>query len=102
MIQIENISVKQKYSISLWFNKDYTKENIIFGEDETMAPAELKAAEKIELLTIKECAEAVNGLSEHTVRQLIAQGKLPHIRTGAGKRGKILVPKAALLEYFGG
>lgn len=34
MIQIENISVKQKYSISLWFNKDYTKENIIFGEEE--------------------------------------------------------------------
>ncbi|NDO20367.1 hypothetical protein FMM68_11985 [Lachnospiraceae bacterium MD329] len=33
MIQIENISVKQKYSISLWFNKDYTKENIIFGEE---------------------------------------------------------------------
>lgn len=35
MIQIENISVKQKYSISLWFNKDYTKENIIFGEEES-------------------------------------------------------------------
>lgn len=34
MIQIENISVKQKHSISLWFNKDYTKENIIFGEEE--------------------------------------------------------------------
>ena len=34
MIQIENISVKQKYSISLWFNKDYTKENIILGEEE--------------------------------------------------------------------
>lgn len=34
MIQIENISVKQKYSISLWFNKDYRKENIIFGEEE--------------------------------------------------------------------
>lgn len=34
MIQIENISVKQKYSISLWFNKDYTKENIIFGTEE--------------------------------------------------------------------
>ena len=34
MIQIENISVKQKYSISVWFNKDYTKENIIFGEEE--------------------------------------------------------------------
>lgn len=33
MIQIENISVKEEYSISLWFNRDYTKENIIFGEE---------------------------------------------------------------------
>lgn len=34
MIQIENISVSDKYSISLWFNKDYTKENILFGKEE--------------------------------------------------------------------
>ena len=33
MIQIENISVNEKYSISLWFNKDYTKENFIFGKE---------------------------------------------------------------------
>lgn len=33
MIQIENISVSEKYSISLWFNKDYTRENIIFCEE---------------------------------------------------------------------
>ena len=76
--------------------------NNIAVDDENKAPTEPKATEKIELLTIKECAEAVNGLSEHTVRQLIAQGKLPYIRTGAGKRGKILVSRAALLEYFGG
>lgn len=38
MIQIENISVEQKYSISLYFDKGYTKENIIFGrEDERQA-----------------------------------------------------------------
>jgi hypothetical protein len=35
MIQIENISVNEKYSISLWFDKSYTKENFIFGEEET-------------------------------------------------------------------
>lgn len=57
--------------------------------------------EKIELLTIKECANAIDGLTECTVRQLVAQGKLPHIRSGLGKRGKILVPKAALIKYFG-
>lgn len=56
--------------------------------------------EQVEMLTIKECAQQVSGLSEHTVRQLVLQNKLPHIRTGQGKRGKILVPKSALLDYL--
>ena len=54
----------------------------------------------MEMLTIKECTREVAGLSEHTVRQLVLQNKVPHIRTGQGKRGKILVPKSALLEYL--
>lgn len=54
----------------------------------------------VEMLTIKECTETVKGLSEHTVRKLIAQEKLPFIRTGEGKRGKILINKADLLAYF--
>lgn len=56
----------------------------------------------VEVLTIKECAEAVKGLSEHTVRKLIAQGKLPHMRAGDGQRGKMLINKADLLAYFNG
>ncbi len=56
----------------------------------------------VEMLTIKECSEAVKGLSEHTVRQLVAQDKIPYIRTGQGKRGKILISRAVLLEYLGG
>ena len=58
------------------------------------------AAKPVEMLTIKECTQAVSGLSEHTVRQLVAQDKIPYIRTGQGKRGKILISKAALLEYL--
>lgn len=58
--------------------------------------------EKVELLTIKECSEVVQGLNEYTVRQLIARKEIPSIRTGQGKNGKILVPKAALLAYFSG
>ena len=54
------------------------------------------------MLTIRECSQVINGLSEHTVRQLVTQGKIPSIRTGAGKNGKILVPKAALLNYLNG
>ena len=58
--------------------------------------------QKVEMLTIKECTEEIKGLSEHTVRQLIAQDKLPYIRTGQGKKGKILISKNALISYFGG
>lgn len=56
--------------------------------------------EQVEMLTIKECAQQISGLSEHTIRQLVLQNKLPHIRTGQGKRGKILVPRSALLDYL--
>lgn len=56
----------------------------------------------VEMLTVKECTEAVKGLSEHTVRKLIAQGKLPYLRAGDGQRGKMLVNKADLFNYFNG
>lgn len=56
----------------------------------------------VEVLTIKECTEAIKGLSEHTVRKLIAQGKLPYMRAGDGQRGKMLINKADLLAYFNG
>ena len=55
----------------------------------------------LEMLTIKECAELVNGLSEHTVRQLVSQGKVAYVRAGSGVRGKILVSKASLQKYLG-
>ncbi|MBQ8780560.1 MAG: helix-turn-helix domain-containing protein [Oscillospiraceae bacterium] len=71
--------------------------------DENTAPTvEAKPSAPVEMLTIKECTQAVSGLSEHTVRQLVAQKKIPFIRTGQGKRGKILISKAVLLEYLGG
>ena len=70
---------------------------------ENAAPiAESKSSAPVEMLSIKECTQAVSGLFEHTVRQLVAQNKIPYIRTGQGKRGKILISKAALLEYLGG
>ena len=56
----------------------------------------------MEMLTIKECTEAVRGISEHTVRKLVAQERVRYIRTGEGERGKILVSKQSLLDYLGG
>lgn len=63
--------------------------------------AEIKS-EAVEMLTVKECTEAVRGLSEHTVRKLIKQGKLPYLRTGDGVNGKMLINKSDLLAYFNG
>ena len=61
-----------------------------------------RSAEPVEMLTIKECTQAVSGLSEHTVRQLVKQGKVKSVRTGEGRNGKILVNKADLIAYFNG
>ena len=55
----------------------------------------------LEMLTVKECAALVDGLSENTVRQLCAQDKIAHVRAGAGRNGKILVSKVSLLKYLG-
>ncbi len=60
----------------------------------------LPTDKKVEMLTVKECAELVQGLSEHTVRQLVKQNKIPYVRAGQGKRGKILISKADLLNYL--
>ncbi len=66
-------------------------------------PAEKQAETKpVDMLTIKECTEAVRGISEHTVRKLVAQGRVRYIRTGEGERGKILISKQSLLDYLGG
>lgn len=73
-------------------------------EAETTEPSsqpDQSETQSLEMLTVKECAELVNGLSEHTVRQLVAQDKVAFVRAGSGVRGKILVSKASLLKYLG-
>ena len=57
---------------------------------------------KVEMLTVKECAELVKWLSEHTVRQLVKQNKIPYVRAGQGKNGKILIAKSELMSYLNG
>ena len=69
---------------------------------EDVAPTKVEDKSDIpELLTIKECAALVPGLSEHTVRQLVKRGEVAYMRSGAGERGKILVYKSSLLKYLG-
>lgn len=57
--------------------------------------------DEVSFLTIKECTKLIHdGLSDHTMRLLIAQNKVTYFRAGAGERGKILVNKESLLSYF--
>lgn len=71
-----------------------------FVDNNSILESENKLSEeKIEFLTIKQAVEAVSGISEHTIRQLVAQKKIKFLRTGQGKRGKILINKASLLAY---
>ncbi len=77
-------------------------EQLIEAEPTESTPTPEPNVDKpLEMLTVKECAALVNGLSEHTVRQLCAQDKVASIRTGAGRNGKILVSKVSLLKYLG-
>ena len=73
-------------------------------DGENSAPQTTKAptADKVEMLTIKESTALISGLSEHTVRRLVRQGKIKTVRTGEGRNGKILVNKADLIAYFNG
>ena len=74
-----------------------------FVEDEPIQVTEpALPPDTVEMLTIKECTEAVKGLNEFTVRQLVARNEIPYVRYGEGKRGKILIPKSALIEYVSG
>ena len=72
---------------------------LITIEDSAPAKHEVESI-KPEMLTIKECAALVDGLSEHTVRQLVKQDKVAYIRTGAGRNGKILVARPRCLNIL--
>ena len=72
------------------------------GENSIPQTTNAPTSNKVEMLTIKESAALISGLSEHTVRQLVKQGKVKSVRTGEGRNGKILVNKADLIAYFNG
>ena len=51
---------------------------------------------KVKLLTIKEAACIVDGLTEYRIRQLCLSGKLPCFKAGK----KYLINEIALLKFF--
>ena len=63
-------------------------------------PEQQQLKKPVEMLTLKESLDIIPGLSMHTLRQLVLQGKIKSVRCGAGVRGKILIAKNELLSYF--
>ncbi|MBR3970678.1 MAG: DNA-binding protein [Ruminococcus sp.] len=70
------------------------------GEVPSDVMPEQQPKKNVEMLTLKESLGIIPGLSMHTLRQLVLQGKIKSVRCGAGVRGKILVSKDELLSYF--
>lgn len=60
--------------------------------------AENKTEAKIIMLTIKEAAVLVEGLTEYRVRQMCINDQVPHIMAGK----KYLINKELFLRYFRG
>ena len=59
---------------------------------------EKKAEAEITMLTIKEAAALVDGLTEYRVRQMCRSGELPCIKAGK----KDLINKDILIRFLGG
>lgn len=74
----------------------------IMKKPQKQQPIEEKSSERkpVEMLTIKECLNEVKGLSDNTLRILLKQNKIPCIRAGEGVRGKILINKIDLYNFF--
>ena len=70
------------------------------GEVPSDVIPEQQPKKPVEMLTLKESLDIIPGLSMHTLRQLVLQGKIKSVRCGAGVRGKILIAKNDLLSYF--
>ena len=74
-----------------------------FAEEENCAEhnknSSLPAGE-VEMLTVKECTEQIQGLTAYAVRQLAQSGKVVSVRAGDAERGKILINKNSLIEYL--
>lgn len=53
-----------------------------------------------EFLTLSQCVRVIHGISHHTIRKLVIQGKLPAEKADGKPNGKILVRKSDLLAFF--
>ena len=50
---------------------------------------------KIKLVTIRQAAELIVGLSEHHIRRLVKENQLPHIKSG----NRVLIDEQAIYDF---
>ncbi|MCL2223959.1 MAG: helix-turn-helix domain-containing protein [Defluviitaleaceae bacterium] len=62
-----------------------------------MNDVEKSTEKKPRLLTLKEAAQLIDGLTEYRVRQLCAEGIIKYHKFG----NKYMIPERELLKYFG-
>ena len=56
--------------------------------------------ERADMVTIRECAKTLDNVSEYTIRKLVNQDKIPHIRIGDETNAKILICKSDVIDYL--
>mgnify|MGYP003214218888 FL=1 len=76
----------------------YHKQNYQNNKESDNTMAENKNETKIIMLTIKEAAALVNGMTEYRVRQMCINDQIPHIMAGR----KYLINKDIFLNYLRG
>jgi excisionase family DNA binding protein len=52
--------------------------------------------DKVQMLTIKEAAKVVDGITEHRIRQMCRSGEIPYYKAG----NKFLINKNVLISRF--
>ena len=77
---------------------NYHKRNDRDNKESDNHMAEKKIENKIVMLTIKEAAALVEGLTEYRVRQMCINDQIPHIMAGK----KYLINKDKFLSYLRG
>lgn len=74
---------------------------IIQTPEEIAEKEELSSiSDAVEMLTVKECAAMLKGVAPSTIYKMVRTKKLPCVRVDVGESGRMLIPKAAVLDYL--
>ena len=76
-------------------------DELLVATDNNAEHSKMKIHIREEMLTIKECANELDDVSEYRVRKLVYGGKIPYVRMGEEQNSKILVRKSDVIDFLG-